>query len=219
MRKIVLFSLVVSLASYAANPILFIPGWGPPGFANLGKVVSFFESEGSARSNLHQFSYPYKKSLGTIKKALIPKLVRTIESYSANTRFDVVTHSLGHFVALHALLESGFGDRIDHYIGLAGVGLGQEDLPPGCGIASCTAFEPLIPYPSRFALELVKRFGTTFQHWKKCSLYSVDDNLLDNPFDASAFPDGTNIELSGYRHNDFIRLREIYEVMRAACGI
>ncbi len=219
MRLLTLIGLAFTLSVQAANPILFVPGWGPPSLANLKKVAAFFEKDGYPAKRLHHFSYPYKEELGAIEKKLSAKILAVVNGYPKETRFDVVTHSLGHFVALHAILESGLGGRIDHYIGLAGIGLGQNTLPVGCGISKCTSIKKLIPFPSPFALDVIKRHQIVVQSWKKCSLYSVDDNVLDDPYDASQFADGVNVSLTDYLHNDFLRSHTIYQTLRDRCGL
>ncbi len=204
---------------FGKNPVLLVPGWGPPVFTDMKRLKSFFEADGYSRHDLHHIRYPYKGSLEKIRQVLIPQFKRVLALYPPGTRFDVVTHSLGHFVAMESLLEGGMGDSVEHYVGLAGIGHGQYDLPPGCGVASCSAFEPLTPFPSPYVKSLLAKHADTFGGWKKCSLYSRNDSVLGNPFFASHFPGGTNVEVSGYRHNDFLFRRDLYQLMQNRCGL
>ena len=58
---------------------------------------------------------------------------------------------------------------------------------------------------------------TRFKKIKKCSLFSVDDKIVNDPYDSGAFEDGVNIELHHVDHMDFIKEQSVYEEIIKGC--
>lgn len=205
--------------SPAKNPILFVPGWGPHAIVKMNRLMQFFRDDGYPSSRLIQLFYPYQESLESIRKSLTPRLKERMAEFPDGTRFNVVTHSLGHFVAMHSLLEGKMAERVERYVGLAGIGKGQNHLPSSCGAMDCEALEPLVPFQAPFVMEFYAKHAESLAAWKKCTLYSLDDKQVADPSDTATFADGINVELKGYDHMDFIKSHAIYELVLSYCGL
>lgn len=221
MKHIWLLPLLLYSVSILAThrPILFFPGWGPRSLTDTKDLQKFFVQDGQPKKQIHQFFYPYKEDLDTIRDHLIEKLRPVIAQYPPDTRFDVITHSLGQIAGFYALLEGGWGSRIENFIGLDGTIYGQEELPDYCvkmpGL--CKAHRKLVPYKAPFIMGLVSKYAQGLPQIKKCSLYIVDDKTLYCPHDSGNFEDGIHVALTEVSHMDLIHKRALYHLMREEC--
>lgn len=196
------------------RPVILVPGWGPHWLTSMSDLRKFYEADGFPASQLHEVSYPYKEDPETIRRALSSQFQQIFSKYPKETKFDVVAHSLGGFAALYSLLKSGFANRFQKYISLAGVAHGQtKDML----IKRSKTHDYIIPAYNDFVMDFYALYTGELARIEKCALWSLDDKLVTAPHDSGAFEGGTNIELSGYSHLDFIHKRSIYEIMKTNC--
>lgn len=198
----------------APRPIILVPGWGPHWLTSMSDLRKFFEEDGIPSIHLHEVSYPYKKDPETIRRSLTTQFQKIFSQYPEQTKFDFVAHSLGGFVTIYSLLESGLADKVQKYISLAGVAHGQtKDF----FIKRSETHDYIIPAHNNFVTELYELHAEELSQIEKCSLWSLDDRLVNSPHDSGAFEGGLNIELKGYSHLDFIHKKSLYEIMVTNC--
>jgi pimeloyl-ACP methyl ester carboxylesterase len=219
MHKFVLSALVFALwagAAFArpnAVPVILVKGYGPQ-FAKMNRLQRFLHADGITTHLLH-----YDQSLppAQLQKGAMASLAAIIALYPAGTQFDMITHSFGGFVGLYTAMPSAYAGRIRKYISMASVGRGQNYLP-FCNRGWCGPTLPkLIPYRNPFVEDFFTRYQAPIARLDKCSLYSFEDNIVHAPADSGKFEGGTNVEIRGLRHMDFIWNEGVYRIMRTAC--
>lgn len=218
--KILAALFFVSITAIAGStklgdrPIIFVRGWGPAFITDMKDLKAYFVEDGMSKTDMFEISYPWEKDPDTIRKVITEKINDAIAKYPPGTQFDMVTHSLGGFVGLHSLLESKLASRFLIYVSLAGVAHGQEKVPSKW---MGKTIDKLAPYNNLFIQDIYDRNAVALGKLKKCAVYSMDDNLVNNPMDSGAFPDGINIQLPGYGHLDFIHDHCAYMGMKKIC--
>lgn len=197
------------------RPLFLVPGWGPPAIIGYRSFRGFLEDDGFPPERIHVLRYDYTKDLAHITRQLIAQFRVALAKYPADTRFDVIGHSTGDFVALYALIEAGLAQRIDHYVGLSGIGHGWDC--PACKRGWLGKTErTLSPAYNDFITDFYRRNDAIIAPLRKCALFSPDDGLIA-PYDSGRFEDGINVEVRGMRHLDSVKERRYYELMRSSC--
>lgn len=202
-------------ASDASNTaVVLVHGWGKtprrPNFiwrikikpyTDLSKLRESFISAGF--TNVNTIEYDDEMSVDEMAADVARQLQSVYEkSNNPNLKFDVIAHSLGHFVALKAILEHNvsansqekLSDRVRILVGLAGAARGQDEIKP-CRIFpnQCGGAEVLTPYyvtPERGAQELIKLFTLNrdaINKLKKCSVFAQGDEIVNSPFNSGSF--------------------------------
>jgi hypothetical protein len=196
-------------------PIVLVPGWGPGWAESFETYASFLVADGVPRERIHIARYPFIAPVGALSDALDAELRAIFARYPTGTRFDFITHSLGQFAALHALVTRGLEDRVRLFVGLAGIAHGWScDV---CAIGVCgAANRELTPFQSAFVQNFHARYGARIRGMRTCSLFSPADELV-RPYDAGALAGGTNVAVPDMGHMQAITKREFYEVMRRRC--
>jgi hypothetical protein len=59
------------------------------------------------------------------------EFIQAVRAYTGSLRFSIVAHSLGVTLARRALIDGGFRNDIDTFIGIAGANHGTSFCPPG----------------------------------------------------------------------------------------
>ncbi|MBI4403614.1 MAG: hypothetical protein HY537_05605 [Deltaproteobacteria bacterium] len=200
-----------------ARPIILVRGWGPHWITDMTDLINFFVADGFFSQDIYQVGYPYKEDPETIRATVKNKLQAIFDRYPPGTKFDMIAHSLGHFVGLYTIMESELSEQFEIYIGLAGVAHGQDP-----GSINLRRFKGetnivLVPFNNEFITGFMEAHEQAIARLKKCSLYSPSDKMVDRPYDSGAFQDGINIEIKGIGHLDFIHKRSVYETMRSSC--
>lgn len=204
-----------ALAAPAPRPLFLVPGWGPPAIVGYRAFVGFLTDDGFPRERIHVLRYTYTQDLATITRQLVSQFREALARYPAGTRFDVIGHSTGDFVAIYALVQAGLADRVEHYVGLSGIGHGWDC--PACTKGWLGKVErQLSPAYNDLINDFYSENAAVISGIKKCALFSPDDGLIA-PYDSGRFDDGINIEIEGMRHLDSVKKHSAYATMRQEC--
>jgi pimeloyl-ACP methyl ester carboxylesterase len=218
--------LLVSLTSLRAaeppRPILLVPGlwyeYAPKvyGMKVYDRYVKWLVEEGFPRERIHVLDYTSHHSLKRVSAQMSAQLRKIRAQYPPDTRFDVMGHSLGGFVALYSILTTGFSTQVKKFISLAGIPQGWDGFG-ACKIGLCGEMhKQLIPYRSTLIRLLFEKFHDEIARLDKCSIFSPQDGLV-RPYDAGRFEDGIAVELPDTPHMDILFKRATFDALKREC--
>jgi hypothetical protein len=199
--------------------IILVPGWGPALVTNMKDLRMFFEKKGVPNDRIFELTYSYRSEFAVIKADLEKQYLAIFQKFPG-AEAAVITHSLGGFAAIYALMKSNLSNHVDTYIQLAGVAHGQTEPPPGCVIESICGPATMQLYSDKaFVDDFYKTYEAEVAKLKKCSLYSPQDGMAIKPYDSGAFSDGINISLPDVKHLSFLHDEAVFERMKKDCGL
>ena len=219
-RLFILFSILtnVSFAGLGKNPIVLVHGYGPRFYVNLQKYKNFLVSDGISKDAIFLLDYPQLAEPKEIVQSVKEQLTAFLSKFPEGTKLDLITHSYGNFVGLYAPLEAGLGNRVENFIGLAGIARGMGELRLCRILLGCGKTLPLLtPYMSPFVEEYLTKHSSEIEKYNKCSLYSESDKVVVDPPDSGALPGGKIVEVTDSTHMDFVHSEDLYAIMKTAC--
>jgi pimeloyl-ACP methyl ester carboxylesterase len=213
---IFLVTPVAPLRAEQPVPVILVPGWGPPILEYWDDYVEFLTADGYRPQDIHVTAYSYLSDVETIRTQLEEQFKQIVGSYPSNTQFDVITHSMGQFVALYTIMEGGFAPVIRKLIGISGIAHGMD--PEFCAFKICgeAMNDTLTPFMSDFLQSFYSTYQEPIAHLDKCSLYSPNDGLI-RPYDSGKFEDGNNLAVPHMKHLRSIHHIRFYRAMRQTC--
>lgn len=216
---ILFFVLVTqSFAGLGKNPIVLVHGYGPRFYVNMLKYKSFLVNDGVNKDAIFLLDYPQLNTPDEIVKSVKEQLSAFLSKFPEGTKLDLITHSYGNFVGLYAPLEAGMGNKVENFIGLAGISRGIGQLRFCKLLGGCGKTLPLLtPFMSPFVVEYLSKHANEIERYNKCSLYSESDKVVADPPDSGALPGGKIVEVVDSTHMDFIHSDDLYSIMKTAC--
>jgi pimeloyl-ACP methyl ester carboxylesterase len=200
------------------TPILMIHGGGPAFMVTMKKMKQFFVDEGHSSKRIHLLNYNYRGSVESMSLDLKKQIEVIKARYSRDQKFDLVTHSLGNFVGMHAIATGGNAKIVRKYIGLAGVAFGQNAIPTYCKILGCPKYmKQLAPYKNSYIVDFWNSHSSDILGWDHCALYSYEDKRVNEPFDSGVVKPGTGYVVEGVSHLGFVKNRKGTELVLDHC--
>lgn len=119
-------ALVAPSAAQAAdrNPVLFVHGLSSSA-STWNTWINKFKADGYHASELHTWSYDWKKSNATTGAKLIDKVQDVLDATGA-TKVDIVAHSMGALSSRWYLKNGGGTATVDDFVSVAGVNHGTD---------------------------------------------------------------------------------------------
>ncbi|MFO0741452.1 MAG: hypothetical protein U0270_36485 [Labilithrix sp.] len=208
-------------------PKLLVRGFGSGSSGLVEKMRSFdtfkelLEKEGFDASNhAHDLGdYDDGKPLADMASEVATKIEAVMAGYPAGTKFDVLGHSLGGIVLLHAVLDHGLAPRVRTFVALSSPIYGQDDKPLNCkvGFRCSDVYAMYSPYRSDQVVDYMTKSSAALSGMKRCSLISPDDGIIDAPMAGGQFPDGANVVVADVSHIAIIRSAEAVAALKTEC--
>jgi hypothetical protein len=171
---------------------------------------------------------PYKNNLYTSREEMVNSAIENLHKIFTKTTFtyDIIAHSMGHYIALAAILKSGYAGRIRKVIGLAGMAKGAEKAPRVCTKkgkdpqATCPGISSMIRGLSNFDVDqMYKNFEKQMQDIQLCSLVPRKDPRVTDPYKTSFFESGINYVVDRSLHFNLPSLRKTVPLLRSVCNL
>lgn len=211
------------VAPRAINPILIVPGWSDKGAA--WQFAEHLISFGVPRAHIHVIRYDSTADWDIASAQFHAEFQRVADLYAdGDQRFDIIAHSVGQFIALHAIVNDDLEDRVGRLIGVSGIVHGiratastrVRDLFADAG----DSMESLRRSPDdslpRPLARFLNRNARAIDRLDKCSVFSPDDGVLD-PYNSGAFENSRNTVINGMRHEWAFTSRRFARAIVDAC--
>jgi hypothetical protein len=207
--------VVAGEARTAGEPVVLVPGYLWQVAGEPAKLRRQLLDSGVAERDLFLVGYPVGEEPAVAGAVVADAIEQALALYPPGAKARVLSWSLGHFVALYAVLEHGLVGRVSMLVGIAGAAHGTEHSPL-CSIGLCGRTLPLLmPADNDFVRSFYARHPEVAA-LPKCALYSPDDGVLE-PFDSGAFPDGVRVEVPGVAHTRKFDDRSYVDAMLGSC--
>jgi len=210
-----------SMAKGEKRPVYFVHGGAAQWIVRMDDLQDFFVEDGYLKQDLHLLRYKYASDVDPIKNSLAAQIKTIMAKYPKSTKFDIVGHSLGAFVAFYTILEAELTHRISHFISLGGMvrGVDREStfVKNFYQLFKGKTARRLVPYMNDFIVALLNKHKVAIANLDKCALFSYDDVIVNKPYESGAFEDGSNLGLNGFSHLDFIHSHDIYVHLKEVC--
>lgn len=207
-----------SLLASEGNHYILIHGGGPNFIVKMDKFAKRLTAKGVSKSRIHQLTYNYKSSVVEMSEDVKRQTEALLAKLPTTVKLNVFGHSLGNFVAMHAMASLEDPSRVNKFIGLAGVALGQDVRPGYCDLVGCPEYmEELYPYKNDFILDFIDDHKDAIEEWDHCALYSKADRRVKAPYDAGVIVSGTGHKLDRVSHLGFITNGKAFEQIISTC--
>ena len=194
---------------------VLVHGGGPYWLANMNKFARMMQRRGVASNRIIKLRYQYNADLDSINADLISQFNQPM---IADNPHIVITHSLGDFVGLRALMGSDAHPNTQKFIAMAGVANGQNRALTDC--AFCPPYlETLAPYQNDFVMDTWAEFEDELAELDHCAIYSTKDRLVNDPYNSGVFEFSESAEYRDLSHVDFIKRPRVLDRIEDACGI
>lgn len=173
----------------------------------------------------------YDNFLNVSRKQMEDTLTASLKKImKSGKRYHIIGHSMGHYVAMVAVIKGKLSPQVATFIGLAGAASGGSEAPMGCGsgllgfggapdFQKCPAMNGLISGRSDYVIaDFKKEHAEKLKNLKKCSVAIKDDSFL-KPADSGFFDDGENTSVTFARHDNIPASDEIIGYLQKHCGI
>jgi triacylglycerol lipase len=197
----------VPAASFAVDPILFVHGWSGSS-SNWNTMVSRFEKDGWAKSQLRAYSYNTSQSNKTTAETIVKSEVEKLIASTGAAKVDIVAHSMGSLNSRWYIKFIKEGEAsVDDWVSLGGPNHGTT-AANFCFSTSCVEMRP----GSTFLSELnagdetpgAVNYGTW---WSPC------DEFI-NPDSSAALSGATNTETACISHLALVSDETVYKQVR-----
>lgn len=196
------------------NPVIIIPGWGHD-YLDHEPMRQWLRDEGYDDDDVVIIPYPYLAEVEIASTDIQKEMNAFLALYPIETKFDVVGISTGHFIGLHAIMSAAIDQRIDRYIGVAGIAHGVSNFS-NFAIAG-RLIETISPANNTFIQSF---YGGALKDridgLKKCSLFSPQDQFIE-PWDSGRFANGVNVEVPNAPHLEMMSARTYFDALKASC--
>lgn len=193
--------------SLAKDPILFVHGWSSSA-STWNTMVSRFEEDGWAASELRAYSYNTSQSNKTTAETAVKSEVEALKKATGATKVDIVAHSMGSLNSRwYVKFVAGGEANVDEWVSLGGPNHGTETAF-FCFSTACTEMRP----GSKFLGELNAGDETpgavNYRTW-----WSPCDSII-NPDSSVALSGATNTETACVAHTALHTDETIYNQVR-----
>jgi len=193
--------------SLAVDPILFVHGWSGSA-SNWNTMISRFEKDGWAKSQLRAYSYNTSQSNKTTAETTVKSEVEKLLKETKATKVDIVAHSMGSLNSRwYIKFVSGGEANVDEWVSLGGPNHGTS-AANACFSTSCVEMRA----GSTFLTELnggdetpgAVNYGTW---WSPC------DEFI-NPDESTVLSGATNTKTACIGHLALITDATVYGQVR-----
>ena len=198
---------IAPASSLAQDPILFVHGWSES--ASLwNTMISNFEKNGYAKSQLSAYSYNTGTSNKTLAETEVKSRVETLlKNNPGATKVDIIAHSMGSLNTRWYIKFVGGEAKVDDWVSLGGPNHGTETANT-CSQTSCIEMR----VGSKFLSELnatdetpgAVSYGTW---WSPC------DEII-NPDSSVALTGATNTKTACLTHAALTTDSTVYTQVR-----
>ncbi len=189
------------------------------------------------KQNLEEAGYrnvniiQYKNLLSATRDELVGSLSDNFKStMDGDKKYAVIAHSMGHYAAMAALVETGLTQKVSYFVGLAGASSGGKEPPTGCGKGilglggdldetKCPSLKGLMIGTPDYSVDALKeKYASELASMKKCSISVQNDTFL-KPADSGFFADGKNRFITFARHDNLPSHKNVINVIGDFCGL
>ncbi|HEX5762405.1 MAG TPA: alpha/beta fold hydrolase [Solirubrobacterales bacterium] len=193
--------------SVAKDPILFVHGWSSSA-STWNTMVSRFEKDGWAASELRAYSYNTSQSNKTTAETIVSTEVDDLLEDTSAEKVDIVAHSMGSLnTRWYLKFVEGAQANVDEWVSLGGPNHGT-DTANFCFSTACTEMR----VGSKFLGELNAGDETpgavNYRTW-----WSPCDSII-NPDSSVALSGATNTETACMAHTALHTDETIYKQVR-----
>jgi len=196
---------------------ILVHGGGPKRIVSMQRFKDQLAKKGISSKRIFMPTYDYKGSVESMSRQVQLQIDRVIQKFPSS-RIEMVTHSLGSFIGVHALATSEYTQRVNRVVNMAGVVFGQDKRPGYCRFLKCPRYMyQLAPHQNNYVRQFWNDYSETILEWQHCAVYSTDDRRVNAPYDAGVI-DPTNVEVvDGWSHLSFIRKPQLMNQVIERC--